>query len=116
VSSDNTRIYVNNVLRDWFEKQPWEQVIFTVDFTSELGSGNVATYSVEVADTSGTSVTSTTKAGCSESGGVVTIGAVNGTGGKVYTFTSKVTSDETMPNGDPVRFEADIFMRVEATT
>lgn len=109
-------VLVGNVKRNYFEKQPWERMNITVDFTQDLGSGSVTAHTVNAKDSSGTSVDTTILSGYSESAGVVTVGVKAGTSGTVYTITSKVTSDQTLPDGDAERFEADVYMRVITET
>ncbi|MFH1623558.1 MAG: hypothetical protein ABID54_00190 [Pseudomonadota bacterium] len=111
-----SKILVDNVEKNHFEKQPWEKLSITVDFTEDLGAGSVLTYAVNATDSSGTSVDTTVLAGYSESAGVVTVGVKGGTSGMIYTITSKVTSDQTLPDATNPRFEADVHMRVADQT
>ena len=108
-----SRLFVGNVEKDYFEKQPSERHNITVDFTEDLGTAaSVGSYSVHAIDESGTSVDITVLAGYSESGGVVTFGTKGGTSGKIYTITSQVTSDQILPDSTYEKFEADVYMRV----
>jgi len=114
IRGDMSTILVGNVEKDHFEKQPSEKMNVTVDFAEDLGSsGNVTAYSVHAIDDSGVSVDATILSGYHEQDGIVTFGVQSGENGKIYTITSKVTSDQTLPdNVTGEMFEADIFMRV----
>ena len=112
-----SRLFVGNIEKNYFEKQPTEKIGVTVDFTEDLGSaGSVDAYSVHACDSSGTSVDTTVLAGYSESDGVITFGTKGGTSGQIYTLTSQVTSDQTLPDGSAEKYEADVYMRVAAQT
>jgi hypothetical protein len=105
---------VNNIEKNDIEKQPWEKLSISLDWSDELGSGaTIAAFTTLVYDASGTSVGTTIIAGVSESSEIVTIGLEGGTDGTVYTVTSQVTSDQNMPDGNPQRFEADVKMTVK---
>jgi len=105
---------VDNIEKKDVEKQPWEKLNISIDWSDELGSGaTIASFSTLVYDSSGTSVGTTILAGVSESSEVITIGLQGGTAGTVYTVTSRVTSDQVMPDGNPERFEADIKLKVK---
>ena len=105
---------VNNVEKDDIDKQPWEKLSITIDFTDELGTGaSVASFTTLVYDSSGTSVGTIILAGVSESSGVITIGLQAGVAGTNYTVTSRVTSDQTLPDASAQRFEADVKLVVK---
>lgn len=106
-------LLVGNIEKDDFEKQSSERVVFTVDFAEELGSsGSISSYSIHAVNSSGTSVDTTVLGGYSQSGSVLTVGAKAGESGEVYTITSKVTSDQILPDGTAQVFEADVKMKV----
>jgi hypothetical protein len=107
---------VNNIEKNDIEKQPWEKFNITLDWSDELGSSaSIASFTTLVYDSSGTSVGGTILAGVSESSEIVTIGLQGGVDGTVYTVTSKVTSDQVMPDGNPQRFEVDVKLTVKDT-
>ncbi|MHA2070018.1 MAG: phage fiber-tail adaptor protein [Candidatus Thorarchaeota archaeon] len=107
---------VNNIEKNDIEKQPWEKLNISLDWSDELGSGaTISAFTTLVYDASGSSVGTTIIAGVSEASEVLTIGLQGGVDGTVYTLTSRVTSDQTMPDGNLERFEVDVKLTVKDT-